>query len=81
MLAVALGALVWGPIADRFGRRLVLWSASAAFVASSVVCVFAKSIEVLVAFRALQGVALAAYAVGTNAVRGGVTPGPATGGV
>lgn len=41
----------------RFGRRAVYLTSTAMFLATSLVCVFAPNIGVLVAFRALQGAA------------------------
>jgi DHA1 family bicyclomycin/chloramphenicol resistance-like MFS transporter len=49
--------LLQGPASDRFGRRLTYMVSGAAFLATTVVCIFAPNIGMLVAFRALQGVA------------------------
>ncbi len=45
MYAVGLGALLLGPTADRFGRRVTLSGATLLFVALSLVCVFAPNIN------------------------------------
>ncbi|KAI8475207.1 MAG: major facilitator superfamily domain-containing protein [Monoraphidium minutum] len=74
LVMVGLAALLWGPVADRFGRRLTLFVSSLLFLGTTLVCVFASSIEVLVAFRALQGAAISAYSVGTSAVMADVFP-------
>lgn len=55
MFMVGIGALFCGPISDRFGRKQVYLAFSIAFLATSIVCIFAPNISVLVAFRALQG--------------------------
>ena len=57
MFMVGVAALVCGPASDRFGRKAVFLVSSVAFLASSIICIFAPSIAVLVAFRALQGFA------------------------
>ncbi|KAI8462625.1 MAG: major facilitator superfamily domain-containing protein [Monoraphidium minutum] len=74
LVMVGLAALLWGPVADRFGRRLTLFVSSLLFLGTTLVCVFAPTIEVLVAFRALQGAAISAYSVGTSAVMADVFP-------
>lgn len=62
MLIVAFGVaqLVWGPLADRFGRRPVLFVGLALFTAAGAAAALAGSIEALLACRALQGVGMAA---------------------
>ena len=44
-----------GPISDALGRRKPLFVGLAVFVASSLACAFAPTIEVLIALRLLQG--------------------------
>jgi hypothetical protein len=46
--------------ADRFGRRITYAAGSVLFLGTSLGCIFAPTIGVLVAFRALQGLAGAA---------------------
>lgn len=50
------GQLLWGPLADRFGRMPPLIVGLIGFIAVTVACVFATSIESLTALRAAQGV-------------------------
>ncbi len=45
-----------GALADRFGRRRVFRIGLVVFGAASLACAFAPSLEVLIAFRAVQGV-------------------------
>lgn len=55
VFTVGLLSLLWGPASDRFGRRTIYLVSTAAFIATSLVCVFAPGIGLLIAFRALQG--------------------------
>eukprot|EP00879_Flechtneria_rotunda_P011779 GHRR01012306.1.p1 GENE.GHRR01012306.1~~GHRR01012306.1.p1 ORF type:complete len:533 (+),score=148.56 GHRR01012306.1:152-1750(+) len=61
MFTVGIGSVVWGPMSDRFGRRITYMIGSVVFLGTSIGCIFAPTIGVLVAFRALQGLGVAAY--------------------
>lgn len=50
----AIGMLLIGPISDKYGRRNVLLSSIVLYGIASGLCVFVKSVEVLIAFRILQ---------------------------
>ena len=52
--------LVYGPIADRFGRRPVLLIAMSLYCVATVLCALAPTFETLLCARALQGAAAAA---------------------
>jgi DHA1 family bicyclomycin/chloramphenicol resistance-like MFS transporter len=60
IIAFGFGQLVCGPLADRFGRRPVLLWGMALYTAASLLSALAPSIEWLVAWRVLQGAAMAA---------------------
>ncbi len=68
ILCFGLAQMVWGPVADRFGRRPVLLGGLVLFTAASIGCALAGSIEALVVWRALQGAAMAAGVVCARAV-------------
>lgn len=53
-LGLSIGQLAYGPIADRFGRRLPLLFGVGLFAAASLVCVFAPTLDALVAARFVQ---------------------------
>jgi Major Facilitator Superfamily len=57
LFGVAAANLVWGPLADRFGRRMAYLTSLAAFTGTSLACVWASSIDMLVGLRVLQGAA------------------------
>ena len=68
ILAFGLAQMVWGPVADRFGRRPVLLVGLFLYTGASVGCLLAGSIEALVVWRVLQGAAMAAPVVCARAV-------------
>jgi DHA1 family bicyclomycin/chloramphenicol resistance-like MFS transporter len=54
LAGLAAGQLLWGPYADRFGRRPVLIAGLSLYCLASIVCAFAPSIGVLIAARFVQ---------------------------
>ncbi|WP_431191955.1 multidrug effflux MFS transporter [Rubrivivax gelatinosus] len=68
ILAFGVAQLVWGPVADRVGRRPVLIAGLTLYTAASVGAALAGDIGALVAWRTLQGVALAAAVVVARAM-------------
>jgi MFS transporter, DHA1 family, multidrug resistance protein len=67
---VTLGVcqLVYGPIADIFGRKLPIYVGLAIFTAGSVGCAFAPDIHVLIGFRVVQALGACAGMVVPRAV-------------
>lgn len=57
------GQLLWGPLADRFGRKPVLAFGIGLYTLFALLCAVAPSFELLVAGRALQGSAAASTRV------------------
>ncbi|MER5972208.1 Bcr/CflA family multidrug efflux MFS transporter [Streptomyces sp. NPDC002055] len=68
LAGMALGQLVVGPMSDKWGRRRPLVAGMAVYVVATAVCAFAPTIELLIAFRLLQGLAGAAGIVIARAV-------------
>jgi len=64
----ALGMLFYGPLSDRYGRRRVIFAGTTVFVAASLACMLAQSIEQLLVFRLLQAFGGGAAAVISRAV-------------
>lgn len=57
MIGLAGGQILFGPLSDRYGRRLPLLVAMWLFLFSTLLCLFAQNIERFVAYRLVQGVA------------------------
>ncbi|WP_263265025.1 multidrug effflux MFS transporter [Pseudomonas sp. RIT-PI-S] len=53
-LGLSFGQLIYGPVADRFGRRVPLLVGVAVFTLASLGCAFAPSLESLVILRFVQ---------------------------
>src|SRR5690242_1055012 len=54
LVGFAIGQIVYGPFSDRHGRKPLLLVSMGIFLAASVMCVVATSIEMLVVARVLQ---------------------------
>jgi DHA1 family bicyclomycin/chloramphenicol resistance-like MFS transporter len=63
LFCFAIGQIVYGPISDHIGRKPVLLTALSLYVAVCFGCVFAASIEMLIALRGLQALGVAAAPV------------------
>lgn len=63
LLGTAIGALVYGPLADRFGRKGVLVPALFAYIAFAIGCGLATSFPMLLALRFAHGLVSAALGV------------------
>ncbi|URD61299.1 multidrug effflux MFS transporter [Sphingomonas sp. KRR8] len=59
MLGFGFGQLLWGPLADRFGRKPILTAGITAYAVFASLCSIAPSFEVLIAGRLLQGASAA----------------------
>ena len=68
LLAFGASQLVWGPVSDRFGRRPVLLAGMLAYLLASVGSALSSSMETLIVWRTLQGVARGAGVMGARAV-------------
>jgi len=76
-LAFGLAQLVYGPMADRFGRRPPIFIGLAVFILGSLGAAYAGSAAALVAWRAVQGLGGAALMVVPRAVVRDMHTGPA----
>jgi len=67
---------VWGVVADRFGRRVVLLPAMIVFALTGAACFFAPDFATLLALRVVQGGAAAALGVLSGTLLGDYFIGP-----
>lgn len=58
----ATGFLVWGPLAEQFGRKRMLLTGLALLVVATAACALAPSLFALAASRGVQGLAAACFA-------------------
>jgi DHA1 family bicyclomycin/chloramphenicol resistance-like MFS transporter len=77
LFAFALGQTLYGPIADRIGRKPAILGGLALYCVGSGICTFAPSTDTLIAARALQGLGGAAPIVLSRAIVRDIYDGPA----
>jgi DHA1 family bicyclomycin/chloramphenicol resistance-like MFS transporter len=54
-IGLCAGQLLYGPLLDRYGRKRPLYAGVLLFIFASIGCVASNTVEVLIAFRVLQG--------------------------
>lgn len=59
-LGLGIGPLLFGPLADATGRKPSVYLGFVIFIVASVICIYAQSLEVMIAGRILQGIGLSA---------------------
>lgn len=59
-LGLGVGQLFFGPLSDSFGRKPIIYIGFALFILSSLLCIFATSLEMMIIGRILQGIGLSA---------------------
>ena len=57
MIGLAVGQLIFGPLSDRYGRKMPLIIAMTLFLFATSGCIFANNISQFVAMRLVQGIA------------------------
>ena len=67
-IGLALGQLFYGPIVDRFGKKLPLFVGLLIFVASSIACCFVSNIHQLIILRFFQAIGACACLVIPRAI-------------
>lgn len=67
-LGLSIGQLAYGPVADRFGRRIPLLTGVGLFTLASLACAYAPSLEWLIAARFVQALGGCAGMVISRAV-------------
>ncbi len=75
LLAFGLSQLVWGPLSDRFGRKPILLIGLVLYSLAAIGCAFADSMDLLITWRIMQGLAMGAVVMcGRALVRDLYTP-------
>ncbi|MFT7474179.1 MAG: DHA1 family bicyclomycin/chloramphenicol resistance-like MFS transporter [Verrucomicrobiales bacterium] len=70
LLGMAFGQLLYGPIADRFGRKKALYTGAMIYIFGAIFCVFAGTFNELLAGRFIWGIGAAgARVVATSIIR------------
>ncbi|HEY8360412.1 MAG TPA: MFS transporter, partial [Ramlibacter sp.] len=67
-VALGLGQVVYGPVSDMFGRKPPLYFGLLLFLAGSIGCALAPTVEALIALRFVQGLGACAGMVVPRAV-------------
>lgn len=75
MFTFGVSQLIYGPLSDAFGRRAVLLWAIGLYLVGAGLCTIAPSFEMMLAARALQGIAAGATRVVATAVVRDLTSG------
>ena len=74
LIGFAAGILIYGPLSDRFGRRRVVLAGLGIYLAGTLLCLIAPTIEWLTAGRAVQSLGAAAGLVVSRAIVGDLFP-------
>ena len=75
LIGFGAAQLVYGPLADRFGRKPVILTALGLYAIATTVCLFSATFETLLIARACQGAAAAACRVIATAIARDLTSG------
>jgi len=68
LFAFAISTLLWGPISDRIGRRLVILGSLLLYISASIGCAFANGLDEFLLFRTLQGFAASGGFIASRAM-------------
>lgn len=59
-LGLGIGPLLFGPLSDATGRKPSIYLGLVIFMCASIMCIYAQSLEIMIAGRILQGIGLSA---------------------
>ncbi|MEL6687394.1 MAG: MFS transporter, partial [Pseudomonadota bacterium] len=68
VLGFGFPQLIWGPIADRYGRKILLQCSLIGYAVFGLACMFAPTFEMLLLFRLLQGISCSGTRVSAGAI-------------
>ncbi|GAA3756099.1 MFS transporter [Streptomyces tremellae] len=74
LLTSTVGLPIYGKLGDLFGRKGVFQFAILVFVLGSALCGWSRSMDELIAFRAVQGVGAGGLMIGVQAIIGDIVP-------
>ncbi|MCF3962595.1 MFS transporter [Streptomyces fuscigenes] len=74
LLTSTVGLPIYGKLGDLFGRKGVFQFAIIVFVLGSALCGWSRSMDELIAFRAVQGVGAGGLMIGVQAIIGDIVP-------
>ncbi|WUQ81057.1 MFS transporter [Streptomyces sp. NBC_00223] len=74
LLASTIGLPVYGKLGDLFGRKIVFQFAILVFVAGSALAAWSRTMDELIAFRAIQGVGGGGLMIGVQAIMADIVP-------
>ncbi|MDT0380306.1 MFS transporter [Streptomyces sp. DSM 42041] len=74
LLAATIGLPVYGKLGDLYGRKSVFLFAIVVFVAGSALAGWSRSMDELIAFRALQGIGAGGLMIGVQAIIADLVP-------
>jgi len=72
LLATTVSTPLWGKLGDQYGRKIFFQAAILIFLAGSILSGLSTSMEMLIAFRAVQGLGSGGLMVGAQAIVGDV---------
>ena len=67
-IGISVGQLIYGPLLDRYGRKIPLYSGLIIYLAASVFCAFVESVDTLIAARFVQALGSCAGMVAARAL-------------
>ncbi|MYS20739.1 drug resistance transporter, EmrB/QacA subfamily [Streptomyces sp. DvalAA-14] len=74
LLASTIGLPIYGKLGDLFGRKIVFEFAILTFVAGSALAAWSRTMDELIAFRAIQGIGGGGLMIGVQAIIADIVP-------
>lgn len=68
LFAFAFSTLLWGPVSDRIGRRLVILGSLLLYITASIGCAYANGLDEFLLFRTFQGFAASGGFIASRAM-------------
>ncbi|MCX2477498.1 multidrug effflux MFS transporter [Pedobacter sp. MC2016-15] len=67
-IGISVGQLLYGPLLDRFGRKIPLYIGLSVYILASIGCAYASTIDMLIILRCVQAIGSCAAAVASIAM-------------